>query len=371
MNIFKKLGFLCYYILPILIVSGYFLGGLWYFSAFVFAYFIVPALDEFVGRDSQNVAKENFDQVAEDRYFDAILYAMVYVQVALVVFSAYLISLQTLTWIEITGLLLSMMTFSSGGINVGHELGHKKSKTARFHAKLILMVSFYMHFYIEHNRGHHVNVATPLDPATSRKGQTFYAFWVQTVFGGFKHAWELEISRLQRNQSSIWNPIHNEMLRFIAFPILFFGFLTFIFSYPQGEIVWMIPAFLLLQAFLAFSSLEAVNYIEHYGIERREISPNKYEKVNPLHSWNSNYLISNFFLFQLQRHSDHHAYASRPYQVLRHFDESPQLPFGYPIMIMTALVPPLWFKMMDNRLEKWKAKAVDAEHIRQVVQATV
>jgi alkane 1-monooxygenase len=114
--------------------------------------------------------------------------------------------------------------------------------------------------------------------------------------------------------------------------------------------------------------LESVNYIEHYGIVRREIAPGKYERVNPLHSWNANHLFSNLVLFQLQRHSDHHACASRPYQVLRHFDESPQLPFGYPLMILMATVPPVWFAVIDKRLKQWQTNAYDAQHISQIVR---
>ncbi|MDH4058880.1 MAG: fatty acid desaturase, partial [Cyclobacteriaceae bacterium] len=132
--------------------------------------------------------------------------------------------------------------------------------------------------------------------------------------------------------------------------------LTFVFSIPYGEIVWEIPIFFFTQSILAFTLLELVNYVEHYGIIRREISSGNYERVNPLHSWNTSHLVSNFFLFQLQRHSDHHANAIKRYQVLKHYDESPQLPFGYPTMILMALFPPLWFKEMNARLEEWSTK---------------
>jgi alkane 1-monooxygenase len=261
--------------------------------------------------------------------------------------------------------------FTSGGINVAHELGHKKEAWARFHSKLNLMTVCYMHFYIEHNKGHHVNVGTPQDPATSKKNQTFYAFWFQTVIGSWRDAWQIEKRRLESKKLPLWNPIHNQMLQYVIFPILFIGILTLIFSLLQGIFVWQVPLFFLAQSYLAFSSLEAVNYIEHYGLQRREIAPGKFEKVNPLHSWNANHLISNFFLLQLQRHSDHHAYAARPYQILRHFEESPQLPYGYPVMILMSMIPPLFFKVMNKRLEDWKAQAYNAEHIKQVVQATV
>lgn len=371
MSFSKKLSFLlCAYILPFLLVWGYAMGGIWLFSAFVFAYILIPVLDELVGKDPNNVSQEGFDKIYNNSYYEIIVHSLVYVQLGIIIWACYVICLREFTVFETALFLLSVMTFMSGGINVGHELGHKKSSIARFHAKLVLMTVCYMHFYIEHNKGHHVHVATPLDPATSKKNQSFYSFWWQTVTGSFKSAWQMEKNRLERKNLPVWNPLYNEMLRFILFPLLFCLVLTLTFSYLFGQWMWQVPAFFFAQSFLAFSSLESVNYIEHYGIERREISPGKYEKVNPLHSWNSNHLVSNIFLFHLQRHSDHHAYASRPYQVLRHFDESPQLPFGYPVMILMSMVPPLWFKIMNKRLEAWKQNAYDATYIKEVVKAT-
>jgi alkane 1-monooxygenase len=149
--------------------------------------------------------------------------------------------------------------------------------------------------------------------------------------------------------------IHNEMIRFAILPVIFCGILTMLMSFFVGRVAWEVPLFFFTQSFIAFTLLELVNYVEHYGISRKEISPGRYERVNPLHSWNASHLLSNFF--QLQRHSDHHAYAHKRYQVLNHYDESPQLPFGYPTMIMIAMVPPLWFLLMDKRLEHWQQVA--------------
>jgi alkane 1-monooxygenase len=238
------------------------------------------------------------------------------------------------------------MTANASGINIAHELGHRKEKWCRFWAKVNLMTVCYMHFYIEHNRGHHVNVATPLDPATSRKNQWFYAFWFQTVLGAWASAWRLEARRMKAKNLPTY-ALQNEMWLCILLPLAFAGVMFW-----WGGTVGIL--FFFLQSLMAFSSLEIVNYIEHYGIERKLLPNGKYERVNPLHSWNANHLISNLFLFQLQRHSDHHANASRPYQILRHFETSPQLPFGYPVMIILALIPPLWFAVMNKRLENWK-----------------
>jgi alkane 1-monooxygenase len=239
------------------------------------------------------------------------------------------------------------------GITVAHELGHKKSGLQRLYAKILLMTVCYMHFYIEHNRGHHVNVATPEDPATAHKAENFYTFWIRSVFGGYRHAWMLEKESLQRKNRNTFS-IHNDMIWFAALPFVFCLLLTIAGSMYAARICWETPLFFFLQSAFALTLLELVNYVEHYGIRRKEILPGRYERVNPVHCWNASHRISNFFLFQLQRHSDHHVFSHKPYQVLNHYDESPQLPFGYPTMIIIALLPPLWFRMMNKRLEQWQ-----------------
>jgi alkane 1-monooxygenase len=223
-----------------------------------------------------------------------------------------------------------------------------------------------MHFLIEHNRGHHTHVATPHDPATARKNQSIFSFWKQTLIGSFRSAWQIEKKQLAKQNLSVWT-WQNGMIWAVVLPILFCTGMTFLFSYLSGKFEWIIPVFLIVQSIIAVLSLECVNYIEHYGIMRKEIAPGRYEKVNPLHSWNANHYYSNLMLFHLQRHSDHHAYAARPYQVLRHFNESPQLPYGYTMMILISLVPPLWFRTMNERLEEWQNKEYDAGQIREIV----
>jgi alkane 1-monooxygenase len=212
-----------------------------------------------------------------------------------------------------------------------------------------------MHFFIEHNRGHHVRVATPEDPATSRKGETFYGFWWRSVTQGYLSSWHLEIERLQKKGLGFWS-LSNQMIWFQILPLIFVSFFFGLFSYLEQRLVWEVPAFFFIQSILGFSLLELVNYLEHYGMERKQLPSGAYEKVTPLHSWNASQLVSNFLLFQLQRHSDHHAVAHKRYQVLDHNDASPQLPAGYSAMIILACIPPLWFAVMDPRLSQWQKK---------------
>lgn len=353
-SIFRKIGFFVAFILPALVVTGFYLDGMWNYLALFFAFFVLPILDQSIGIDTSNVPKEEAKIVGEEFYYRFVTYVWTYVQVAMVVWGAYAATTGQLdSFWEWLGFILGFSLVSGGiGITVAHELGHKKHAIERFYSKLLLMTVCYMHFYIEHNRGHHVAVATPEDPATARKNETFFGFWFRSVFQGYRHAWHLENESL-RNKGLRVISLKNEMIWFATLPLLFCFLLTVIFSYGSGTIAWEVPLFFFAQSIVGFSLLELVNYVEHYGIVRKEISPGKYERVNPIHSWNSSHLLSNFFLFQLQRHSDHHAYAHKRYQVLNHYDVSPQLPSGYSTMILLALIPPLWFSVMNRRLEAW------------------
>ena len=355
MSIFKKLGFFSAFIIPALVMTGSYAGGWWNFSSIIFVFILIPIIDYQLGLDTHNVPKEEKEKVGEEFYYRFVTYMWVYLQFGFLVWSVYRISTGALTspqeWI---GFTIGCALVTGGiGITVAHELGHKKSRLEQFYSKALLMTVCYMHFFIEHNRGHHVFVATPEDPATARKGQNFYSFWFQSVLGGFSHAWKLENESLRRKDKSILHP-GNQMIWYILLPLVFCGVLAGIPFLNTGTLQWEIPAFFFVQSVLGFSLLELVNYIEHYGILRKHNSPGQYERVNPQHSWNASHMISNFFLFQLQRHSDHHYNAIKRYQILDHYDESPQLPFGYPTMILAALLPPVWFHMINPRLEAWE-----------------
>lgn len=353
-TLLKKLAFFTAFILPALVVAGFYGDDHWNYLAIIFSFLFIPLLDQRLGINTYNVPETHVKIVSEEFYYRFVTYVWTAVQLFFLLWGAYAVTSGRLnfTW-EWVGFIVSFALVTGGiGITVAHELGHKKSTIERIYGKILLMTVCYMHFYIEHSRGHHVLVATPEDPATARKNETFYKFWFRSVFGGYAHAWKLELESLKRKGHSVWS-IHNEMIWFALLPVIFCGVLTLVFSLLVNRIAWEIPLFFFSQSFLAVTLLEAVNYVEHYGIMRKEVAPGRYERVNPLHSWNSSHLLSNFFLFQLQRHSDHHAFAHKRYQILNHYDQSPQLPFGYPTMILLAFVPPVWFRMMNKRLEHW------------------
>jgi alkane 1-monooxygenase len=317
------------------------LGVFWFYGPFlVFAVF--PALDLLIGMDATNPPDSVIKWLEQDRYYRWCTYAFIPIQYAGLIFSCWLWSSGKLSTVEDVGLALTMGMVSGIAINTAHELGHKRDSLERWLSRVALAQSGYGHFYIEHNRGHHVRVATPEDPASARLGESFYAFWPRTVAGSLRSAWELEGERLARMGRKRLT-FQNDILSAWAMTVALFAGLAIAF----GPVV--LP-FLILQAFVGFSLLEVVNYLEHYGLLRQRRDDGRYERTRPEHSWNNNNVASNVLLYHLQRHSDHHANPLRRYQALRHFDEAPQLPTGYAGMIVLAAIPPLWRRVMDPRL---------------------
>jgi alkane 1-monooxygenase len=217
------------------------------------------------------------------------------------------------------------------GINLAHELGHRTNKAEQFLAKCLLLTSLYMHFFIEHNKGHHTHVSTPDDPSSAKYKQSVFAFWFQTFPGTLRSAWKIDAQ-----QTSV----------FIVVQILFLALIGWFFG-------TLVMGCFVLAALIGSIQLETVNYIEHYGLTRERVESGRYERVKPHHSWNSNHIMGRLLLFELSRHSDHHFQASRKYQVLRHHEDTPQMPTGYPGMILLALVPPIWFRVMDTQMKRY------------------
>jgi alkane 1-monooxygenase len=317
------------------------LGVFWFYGPFL-VFVIFPLVDILIGVDAENPPDSIIKWLEQDRYYRWCTYAFIPLQYAGLVFACWLWAYGGLSPIEGIGLALTMGMVSGIAINTAHELGHKRADLEKWLSKVALAQSGYGHFFIEHNRGHHVRVATPEDPASARMGESFWAFLPRTVAGSLSSAWGLERARLGRSGRSALSP-HNDILQAWAMTVVLFAALTAVF----GPVV--LP-FLLGQAVIGFCLLEVVNYLEHYGLLRGRREDGRYERCLPEHSWNSNNVASNVLLYHLQRHSDHHANPTRRYQALRHVDAAPQLPTGYAGMILLASVPPLWRRVMDRRL---------------------
>jgi alkane 1-monooxygenase len=316
--------------------------GIFWFSGPLIVFGVFPVLDLLIGADDENAPDSVVKWLEQDRYYRWCTYAFLPIQYASLVLACWLWTRGDLSTIDSIGLALTVGTVAGVAINTAHELGHKRASLERWLSKVALAQSGYGHFFIEHNRGHHVRVATPEDPASSRVGESFYEFLPRTVAGSLRSSIELERERLARLGLPFWT-VRNDILNAWAMTVVLFGGLALVFG------AGILP-YLVVQAVLGFSLLEIVNYLEHYGLLRQKREDGRYELTRPEHSWNSNAVASNVLLYHLQRHSDHHANPTRRYQALRHFDAAPQLPTGYAGMIVLAAIPPLWRRVMDPRL---------------------
>ena len=336
---------------PLLPVAGCLLarhGGsaLWYWSTLAIWYLLVPALDHLLPADASNPPPEVVPQLEADRYYRILTYLTVPIHYLTLIYCAWVVGTQHLPWYSFLGLALSVGVVNGLAINTGHELGHKTTSVERWLAKTVLAVVGYGHFFIEHNKGHHKDVATPEDPASSRMGENIYVFACREIPGAMRRAWASERTRLARSSLGPWT-LRNEVLQPLLITIPLYAGLIAAFG-------WIMLPFLLIQAFWGwFGILSSANYIEHYGLLRQRRDNGRYEPCQPHHSWNSNHVMSNLILFNLQRHSDHHANPTRRYQSLRAFEDLPELPSGYPLMFAIALLPPLWFALMDPRVVAW------------------
>jgi alkane 1-monooxygenase len=316
-------------------------GLFWWWGPF-FAFVLLPLLDSVVGADRANPPEDAVPLLEQDRYYRWCTYLYLPLQYVSLVIACWLWTSGDLSAVDKLGLAVTIGVVSGIAINTAHELGHKKDELERWLSKVALAQSGYGHFYLEHNRGHHVRVATAEDPASSRLGESFWAFWPRTVLGSLRSAWELERVAAARAGRSLWS-VRNDVLNAWAMTVVLWAVLLVVFG-PT------IAPYLVVQAVFGFSLLEVVNYLEHYGLLRQKLDSGRYERTAPRHSWNSNNTASNVLLYHLQRHSDHHANPMRRFQSLRHMDEAPQLPSGYGTMIVLAYCTPLWRKVMDPRV---------------------
>lgn len=314
----------------------------WLWALPLWIHLLIPLLDVAVGEDVRNPPAAALPALEADLWYRALVAAYVPGQWLVTVLAAWIaasVELSVAAWV---GLALTAGAINGVGINAAHELGHKRARWERGLSLLALAPVAYGHFFVEHNRGHHLRVATPSDPASARLGESFWTFLPRSVLGGVRSAWRLEAVRLARLGGRTWS-VRNQALQGWALTGLLFLALAAVFGAKALPL-------LLVQALYGISLLEVVNYVEHYGLLRREGADGRPEPCTPLHSWNSSHRVSNLFLYHLQRHSDHHAHPGRRYQALLHHPDSPQLPSGYAAMLVLAYVPPLWRRVMDARV---------------------
>lgn len=338
----KRLKYLAAFILPLVTVISFNIQGWVVWLPLIYAFIVVPLLDTFLPQDASNLSKNEESSIRNIFWFRFLLVLIVPAHFY-VLWEFLNIDFTSINTLETIGVVLGAgLSCGVLGINVGHELGHKSDYFSKFLAHLLLMSSLYMHFYIEHNYGHHRRVATAEDPATARRNEPIYLFWIRSIFCSYSSAWEIQYKLLKNHSFISWK---NNMLIYHIVQILFLGVIYFVFGFQH--LVYFISA-----AIIGILLLETVNYIEHYGLMRKKEN-GVYERTTYAHSWNSNHLMGRLVLFDLSRHSDHHYKSTRPYQILRYHEKSPQLPNGYPAMMLLSLIPPLWFKIIHLHLDQF------------------
>ncbi|MFQ3170557.1 MAG: alkane 1-monooxygenase [Oleispira sp.] len=349
----KKYAYLLVTLPSLMILASVWLGnqyGHMDFFAFItviIVFTLVPALDHIIGQDPVNPDEiTQVPELSKEVFYRILTLLCLPMQIATIFYGGHILMSTEMSWIGQFGWILSIGTVGAiVAINVGHELIHKDPIIEQWAGGLLFACVTYGGFKVEHVRGHHVHVSTPDDASSSRYGQSLYKFLPHAYLHNFLNAWNLEAKKLKRKGKGLLS-FSNELIWWYS--------ISFIFAAICGVLWgWTGVAYFFAQSFIAFSLLEVINYIEHYGLHRRKLNNGRFERTNVEHSWNSNFLLTNLFLFQLQRHSDHHANPKRRYQVLRHHEISPQLPSGYATMVVLALFPPLWFKVMNPKVEAY------------------
>jgi alkane 1-monooxygenase len=331
-------------------------GNAWWAAIPIFFYYGVYIIgDHLVGVDPNNPPEEVVEAMASDPYYRVLLFLSLPVFWFSFLASAIAAGQPgTPVWAWI-GLVAAAGVSSGTAITVGHELGHKPNRLDQWGAKLANAVSGYGHFCIEHNRGHHVHVATPEDPASARLGESLWRFACREIPGTALRGWRMERARLARKGLPLWH-WRNDILQGYAITLAVDLALIATFGWPM-------LAFVLVHNLIGWFHLTTANYIEHYGLRREQKPDGRYEACEPRHSWNTNHILSNLMLFHLQRHSDHHANPLRPYQALRSFDDLPTLPSGYPGSFLLAAIPSLWFRVMDPKVMAWAGGDLDKTNL--------
>lgn len=341
----RDLKYLSALSVPLSVIIGLYFKGFWLFLTPIYIFVFIPILELILKEENSNYSETETASRAINPVFDWLLYLNLPIVFGLLVWSLLEVSNYGFETYEFIGLVLSVgIVLGGNGINVAHELGHRQASKERFIGKALLLPSLYMHFYIEHNFGHHLHAATKEDPATARYKQSVYSFWITSTVRQYFSAWRIQKHLLSNYKLSFFS-LRNDMFWYLVLQSVYLITVFFVF----GKLSLL---FAVLAAITGFLLLETVNYIEHYGLLRKKKDSGRYERVKEIHSWNSNHVIGRILLYELTRHSDHHFRSSKKYQILECHDNSPQLPYGYPTSMVLSLFPPLWFSIMNKRIPR-------------------
>jgi alkane 1-monooxygenase len=335
------------YIMPVFAFWGIIQGGWLNWMTPVWVFLLIPIYDHLRGIDKGNLKPEDEEHYSNHLGYNLVVWLWVPLQLTLLGAALVKLSFGNVSTSDYFGMAISVGVLAGAiGITWAHEMCHRVNPIERALAEILLSTVSYAHFSVEHVYGHHKNVATPIDPATSRLGESFYAFYPRTVIGSFVSAWKIEAQQLAKKKMPFLH-YKNRMIRYTLVQVA-------LYAAVYAALGWYGVIFFAVQAIVAFTLLELINYLEHYGLVRNQKDNGRYESVQPHHSWNSSQIVSNLSLINLARHSDHHFRAARRYQILRHFEDAPQLPSGYAAMLVLALFPRIWFRIMDPKVKAWR-----------------
>ena len=341
----KDLKYVAAYSIPLAAIIGLTLKGFWAFFTPVFAFGLIPIFELMLPVRTENLEEPEVSAKLKNPLFDVLLYLNLPLIYGIVGWFLWSLTQFSYSTSELIGLTFSVgIAVGSNGINVAHELGHRKTRWEKTLAKILLLPALYMHFYVEHNYGHHLKAATAEDPASAQYNQSVYSFWFTSMFRQYSSAWHIQVDLLKRENRSFFS-FHNDMFYYTLAQTLYVAVVFYFFGIVAAGIAIAIG---ITSALL----LETINYIEHYGLSRNKLKSGRYERVREVHSWNSNHVMGRVILYELTRHSDHHYKAAKKYQILDYHDVSPQMPYGYPTSMILSLVPPLWFSIMNKRIPK-------------------
>jgi len=336
----KDLKYVLAYITPLGALMGLWLQGFWVFFTPFFTFILVPFLETILPIAKQNLSQKELLSKDKNKFFNVILYLNIPIVYGLIGYFLWSLSFEKYSITELVGLTISLgIVVGANGINIAHELGHRKLHFERVFGKILLLPALYMHFFIEHNFGHHLHAATPQDPATAKYNQSIYSFWFSSIKGQYIKAWSIQKSLLGRAKLPFLSS-KNDML---WYTLIQFGYLMSVYLF-LGELAVGLALCIALSGVLL---LETINYIQHYGLKRNKKASGRYERISEIHSWNSNHVLGRILLYELTRHSDHHYRAHKKFQLLEYHQSGPQMPFGYTTSMVLALAPPLWFLVMN------------------------
>ncbi|MGP6087101.1 alkane 1-monooxygenase [Antarctobacter jejuensis] len=340
--------YLSYLLIPLVWVAAS-LGGWWILLPIAATWYLFSALDAVLGLNTENADLQTTD--AQLTWYKIITAAWVPLQFVNLFALIWVVSDAPLTPLEKFGVFFGVGVMTGTvGINYSHEMMHQKSRIERFLGDLLLAMVLYSHFRSEHLLVHHRYVGTPRDPVTARYNEGFHRFYPRVLRQSLLSSFAAEKAMLAR-KSLPWHHLSNPFWRYWGLQLIMLA-LAIALGGGTGLLLFLV------QAGVAVWQLELVNYVEHYGLTRRHLGEGKYEHVLPRHSWNAAHKASNWLLINLQRHSDHHYKPDRRFPLLQNHaqEDAPQLPYGYPIMTMAAMVPPLWRRVMNPRVRDWRRR---------------